>query len=100
VPIRKSAGGSERTLGRGTHGSEDEKLPVAEAGARCSVGIRRVDTGQALPAFAVHRIKREEMITLRLGREVDRLVDLRLAHSHPSFRRKLANLRHADYALV
>ena len=32
VSVRESAGGAGRALGRGSHGREDEKLPVAEAG--------------------------------------------------------------------
>lgn len=53
LPVRESAGGAGRPLGRGLERRKDKKLPVAEAGPRSAYRIRRVDLGQALKAFTV-----------------------------------------------
>jgi hypothetical protein len=59
VNIRESAGGAGRALGRRADGSEDEKLPVAEADPGGAVRVCGVDAGQALEAFAVCGTDRE-----------------------------------------
>jgi len=52
VSVREPAGGTRR-VGRKPDRGEDEKLPVAEAGARRAVRVCGVDAGQALEACGV-----------------------------------------------
>ena len=57
-------------LERRLDGREDEKLSLADAGARSQVRIRRVDTGQTLEAFTVRRIAGLERYVLSSRREL------------------------------
>ena len=60
LPVRESAGSEERPMGRGSDGSEDEGLPLAQAGAGRSNRVPGVDGRKSPAPHQVHCAARRQ----------------------------------------